>query len=331
MAHLKAWFRTVHYGIESPRIPEAFDGFRIAHLSDLHGAVYGAGNNRLVQRICGEKPHMVVMTGDMADNSEHSCSNLLGLCGRLLKWFPVYYVPGNHEQSMKEEAFSRLLGQLKDLGVTVLVNQWCTVSRKGAYVRLYGLVMAMQYYKDPMRQDYVRGIRFSARDVRKALGKADPSCFGILLCHNPLYYPSYRDWGADLTLSGHIHGGIIRIPGIGGVLSPDVTLFPKYDGGHFIEKGRHLVVSRGLGNHFLMRVMNPAELVVVTLGKRGEGGRGNFKKALDISPDLFYPIHKSISYKPLTGTSTCLEHAQRVAGGGIAAVERAGNGPVRAN
>ena len=93
----------------------------------------------------------------------------------------------------------------------------------------------------------------------------DDTGYSILLAHNPLYYPAYRDWGADLTLSGHVHGGIIRIPGKGGLLSPDVTFFPKYDGGHFRENGKDLIVSRGLGNHFLVRVMNPPELLVVTL------------------------------------------------------------------
>ena len=95
-------------------------------------------------------------------------------------------------------------------------------------------------------------------------------CYNILLSHNPLYYPAYRDWGADLTLSGHIHGGIIRIPGLGGLLSPDLTLFPRYDGGHFTERGKHLIVSRGLGNHFLVRVMNPPEIGVITLARQKE-------------------------------------------------------------
>lgn len=260
-------FRTVRYKIESPRVPEEFDGYSIAHLSDLHGASFGEKNSILVEKIHELQPQMVVMTGDMADCGDGSSFRLADLCRRLSAHYPVYYVPGNHEQSMKEDEQAWLLGTLDKLGVTVLKNQWRAISQGGSYVKVYGLVMAMRYYKDPMSEDYVRGIHLFAKDVEKALGKADGGCFNILLSHNPLYFPSYRDWGADLTLAGHIHGGIIRIPGMGGLLSPDLTLFPKYDGGRFEEKGRQMVVSRGLGNHFLIRIMNPPELVGVTLVK----------------------------------------------------------------
>lgn len=261
-------FRTVNYRVVSQRVPKEFEGFTIVHLSDLHGAVYGKKNKVLIQKIYESGPDIVVMTGDMAEQGDHSAAETVDLCGRLLEQYPVYYVLGNHEQCMEEGELGRLLKKLKKLGVAVLENSWQSISRKGAYIKIYGLVMPMVYYKDPFRDDYVKGISFSAKDAEHALGKTDTSCYNILLCHNPLYYPSYRDWGADLTLSGHIHGGIIRIPGIGGVLSPDVTLFPKYDGGHFEEKGRHLIVSRGLGNHFLVRVMNPAELAVIRLGRK---------------------------------------------------------------
>ena len=258
-------FRTVHYKISSPRIPRSFDGFRIAHLSDLHGAFFDLGNRRLLQGIQRITPDMIVMTGDMADNSSQAIGRLTDLCRRLCRRYPIYYVVGNHEQCLKGNGQKELLKNLKGMGVMVLDNSWRTISRGGASIKIYGLATPMIYYKDRLRE-YKRGVSLSKKDVERFLGKADLSCFQILLAHNPLYYPSYRDWGADLTFSGHIHGGIIRIPGLGGLLSPDMTFFPKYDGGYFEEKGRHLVVSRGLGNHFLIRVMNPPELVAVTLG-----------------------------------------------------------------
>lgn len=258
-------FKTVGYRIESKRIPEEFDNFTIVHLSDLHGEAYGRKNCRLIRKIHEVKPDIVVMTGDMAEHGGKSAACVVDLCSRLVKCYPVYYISGNHEQCMEEDERTRFLERLKGLGVTVPENSRRSILRGGAYMMLYGLVMPMTYYKDPARDDYVKGIRFSAEDADSILGEADPSCFNILLCHNPLYFPAYRNWGADLTLSGHIHGGIIRIPGLGGLLSPDVTLFPKYDGGHFAERGRHLVVSRGLGNHFLVRIMNPPELVAVRL------------------------------------------------------------------
>ena len=271
----KKGFKTVGYTVESRRSPREFDNFTIVHLSDLHGEVYGRQNCELIRKIHAAKPDIVVMTGDMAEHGNRSCALVADLCGRLVRRYPVYYIFGNHEQCMERDERERFLKKLRALGVIVPENSWHSISRGGAYVKLYGLVMPMAYYKDPTRDDYVRGICFSAEDTGSFLGEADPSCFTILLCHNPLYFPSYRDWGADLTLSGHIHGGIIRLPGLGGVLSPDVTLFPRYDGGHFAERGKHLVVSRGLGNHFLVRIMNPPELVTVTLkgGQQKVAGR----------------------------------------------------------
>ncbi len=268
-----------HYTIFSDRLPRSFDGFRIAHLSDLHGMLYGKGNCELIRKIHEEKPDIVVMTGDMADHGKFAVSRALNLCRRLRKRYPVYYVVGNHEQTLEGNILGGLIRELRAEGVVVLDNQWCELvgkevmqsdcvqhemNAKPQRIRLYGLVTPMVYYKDPLGE-YQRGAHFTEEDTRECLGKPDSSVYNILLAHNPLYFPSYRDWGADLTLSGHVHGGIIRLPFIGGVLSPELKFFPKYDGGIYMEKGKYLVVSRGLGNRFLMRVNNRAELVIAEL------------------------------------------------------------------
>ncbi len=261
-------FQTVNYTIGSKHLPMEFSGFRIVHLSDLHGAVYGERNEKLIQEIRKVRPDLIAMTGDMADDSKNGLPGLLQLCGMLAGEYPMYFCVGNHEQMLKEEVREGLLGQLREMGVCVLDNQWRTISRKGACIRIYGLTLPITYYKD-LRREYQRGVHFTTEDVRGCLGEAAAGSFCLLLAHNPLYYPSYRGWGADLVLSGHIHGGIIHIPGLGGLLSPDLTFFPKYDAGHFMEDGRHLVVSRGLGNHFFVRVLNPPEVVAITLEPPG--------------------------------------------------------------
>lgn len=259
-------FKLTPYTIHSRRLPSVFNGYRIVHLSDLHGAQYGRDNQLLVREVLRARPNIVAMTGDMADQNQNSIPVLTDLCRQLCTHFPVILIPGNHEQSMEKQIYTHLMNNLKDIGVIILENRRYIISRGDSSLNLYGLVTPMVYYKDPLGE-YRRGAHFSEKDTEQALGKADPSRFSILLAHNPLYYPSYRDWGADLTLSGHIHGGIIRIPGLGGLLSPDLSFFPKYDGGYFQEHGRHLVISRGLGNNFLFRVNNPPELVVVTLSE----------------------------------------------------------------
>lgn len=261
-------FQTTYYEINSPKLAKSFHNFRIAHLSDLHGSLHGPGNSDLIHQIYKEHPDIVVMTGDMADDSKHAVTRAKHLCLRLRKHYPVYYVVGNHEQTLPDDIRKSYLSELKSAGVVVLDNNFCEINRTANgqtdQIRLYGLVTPMVYYKD-IFGEYQRGAHFSARDTRDALGHLDPAYYNILLAHNPLYFPSYRDWGADLTLSGHIHGGIIQIPKLGGLFSPDMRFFPTYDAGQFTDAGKHLVVSRGLGNNFLTRINNPEELVVIIL------------------------------------------------------------------
>ena len=111
-----------------------------------------------------------------------------------------------------------------------------------------------------------RNIYMSGEYVDSLIGKAEKEAYQILLAHNPEYFDTYAVWGADLILSGHVHGGIMRLPVFGGVLSPKLVFFPKYDGGHFAKNGSHMVLSRGLGMHTIpIRIFNPAELVIVHL------------------------------------------------------------------
>lgn len=250
--------------IASPGLPESFRGFTIVHLSDLHGTLYGNHHRRLLHKIRQADPDVVVMTGDMTDHQADGMLQLIDLCRRLCRHWPVYYIWGNHEQCMDKKRRLWLLQKLKTAGVVILENGNCSIVRGDASIKIYGLVTPLIYYKD-LRAGAKRRCCFTAAEAKRLLGKADISAFNLLLAHNPLYFPAYRDWGADLTLSGHIHGGIIRIPGLGGLFSPEFRFFPRYDAGHFEERGKHLVVSRGLGNNFLFRVANPPEIVVIRL------------------------------------------------------------------
>jgi hypothetical protein len=288
----KQRLKQTEYEIFSKKLPAAFDGYRIVQLSDLHGARYGDAQEELLAAVRAAHPDMIVMTGDMADNTKGAVEAGLELCRGLTAvtensvtadqmagdtmtvdrtWItcdqtscPVYYVLGNHELTLKAPILEPYLAEVRAAGVHVMRNEALLLHRGDASIRLYGLETPIVYYKDPFAE-YRRSAHFSAENTGRLLGKVDREAFSILLAHDPLYYPSYREWGADLTLSGHIHGGVINLPGLGGVLSPDRSLFPKYDAGHFEEDGKQLIVSRGLGNHFLIRVNNPAEVVTVVL------------------------------------------------------------------
>lgn len=256
--------KSITYHINSPKIPKAFDGFRILHLSDLHSACFGKGNQKLLAAAGRARPDIIVMTGDMVNGSDKPFPGFLRLAGNLARKWPSYYVLGNHEQTLTDRLKEPLLSDVKKAGVRLLSNDYCALDRNGAQIRLYGMHFHMRYYRD-FHHDYDRHAHFTAEDLKELVGPAPKDSYNILLTHNPLFFPSYAKWGADLTLSGHIHGGIIRLPVLGGLLSPECRFFPKYDGGLFADGGRCLEVSRGLGNNFAWRVNNPPELPLLVL------------------------------------------------------------------
>ncbi|MBR5943760.1 MAG: hypothetical protein IKZ94_02300, partial [Lachnospiraceae bacterium] len=152
----------------------------------------------------------------------------------------------------------KFLEGIKHENVKLLRNEMVEIPDKN--VRIYGSEIEKRFYKrlekTPMEPEYMDSI----------LGEADEEYFNILLAHNPVYFEEYALWGADLTLAGHVHGGIMKLPIIGGVVSPMVTLFPKYDGGVFNEYGKTMLLSRGLGTHTIpIRVFNPGELNVIDI------------------------------------------------------------------
>lgn len=247
-------------------LPPAFDGFKILQISDLHSKSFGEENQDLAAAIRREAPDIVVMTGDMAD-SQASLVVLMNLVERL-DGIPIYYVAGNHEQSKAPAFRTQMKDELEAAGVTVLCDERVLLERDGETVALWGLEIPLYYYRRFTNPDH-RDRELTADNIRSILG--EPEEFNILLAHNPVYEDAYSEWGAHLTFSGHIHGGLVRVPFVGGVLSPEVELFPHYDSGVFTQGESRLVVSRGLGTGSAgggklgLRFFNRPELVVITL------------------------------------------------------------------
>ncbi len=254
------------YEIRSEKIPEGFDGCKILVLADLHNACFGTGNERLLERIRNEKPDYILLAGDMLVGKRGQPMEVpIDLITRLGNEYPVYYGRGNHE--LRLAAYPEDYGDMwkvyrERLGASVhwLINQSVELERNGDHIRLSGLDLSPIYYK-----------RFHKTPLSKEtmigwLGKPDPNGYQIVIAHNPEYFPEYADWGADLVLSGHLHGGMIRLPGLGGVVSPMVRLFPKYDRGRYRIGDCCMLLSGGLGNHtFKFRVNNIPEILSVTL------------------------------------------------------------------
>ncbi|MCD8105650.1 MAG: metallophosphoesterase [Lachnospiraceae bacterium] len=234
-------------------------------LSDLHNASYGEDNSRLLSEIRNADPQLVFAAGDMLTSSkEPQMDAAIALMNELTRKYPVYYVNGNHESRMREntedfqENYEKYVSAIRSYGVHLLENSAERLEIRHMPLCVWGLELPLAYYGHLGSQE------LTADKVEEFLGKPSDDCYQILLSHNPCFFDAYASWGADLTLSGHLHGGIIRLPLLGGVISPQMRLFPKYDRGLFSQEGKKLIVSAGLGSHTVnIRINNPPELIVL--------------------------------------------------------------------
>jgi hypothetical protein len=199
-----------------------------------------------------------MFTGDLFSRNENifTIKRKVPLMKRLNEIAPVYYVWGNHEADVPEK--SKLMnGRLADEGITVLRNENVRIYSGDDYINVYGLELEEKYYKNP-DGSYKNLPPVTIESIESKLGKAENERFNILMAHTPMPFEEYADWGADLTLSGHCHGGIIRLPGGIGLLSPERRFFPKFTKGLYAcetKNGRALMeVSAGLGK---LRINNP--------------------------------------------------------------------------
>ena len=261
-----------HYELESDKIRK---DMRFVLISDLHNKDYGDGNAKLLSAIDEESPDAVLIAGDLINGSAGSdriaaTKFAIDLAGR----YPVYYGMGNHETKIKlyperfDEKWETYESALIKNGVRFLDNARITDEETG--IDIAGLSLDRTYYKKFVRKG------LDADDIQSLIGDASSDKVQILIAHNPDYFKAYTDWGADLTVSGHLHGGIMRLPLIGGVISPRITLFPKYSGGEYPKGASKMIVSCGLGMHTInLRVFNPGELSVIDIHRGNNGNTGN--------------------------------------------------------
>lgn len=253
-------FVVVKYTIPQNKLKKSY---RAVVLADLHNKQYGRKNELLLKAIEEQQPDGIWIAGDiLTAYPGKSLQPAIELINVLAKRYPVYYGNGNHEQRLKlyPETYGGMAKEyaeaLEKAGVHPLVNEHSVLEEYNLAV--YGAEIDREYYKrftiPQMEEGYLPGV----------LGKPDPRRYNVLLAHNPDYFPNYASWGADLVLAGHIHGGMVRIPGWRGVFSPNMRLFPRYDGGKFTEGSSTMILSRGLGMHTIpVRLFNPGELVVI--------------------------------------------------------------------
>jgi len=246
------------YTIQNSKIPSAFDGFRIAQVSDLHNAQFGADNEKLLALLADTKPDMIAITGDLIDSRNTDIDTALQFVREAVKIAPCYYVTGNHEARIAE--YDTLRDGLIELGVTVLEDGHCELTSQSEKIKLIGI-------NDPsFSTDYLLGDAESIIDSKLQMLHETDDPFTILLSHRPELFQIYVKNNIGLALTGHAHGGQIRLPHFGGLFAPNQGFFPEYDSGLFTDSNTQMIVSRGIGNSlFPFRINNRPEVILIEL------------------------------------------------------------------
>lgn len=255
------------YEVETEKFP-AGKRLRLLVLSDLHDRVYGPENEKLLDLMKFCEPDAILLTGDILTASRKKDPNqVFAFLAKSSKIAPVYYAPGNHERKIKEK--KETFGILYDVfRRTLKQNQICYLENEKTdldeNVCLYGLDLDLKYFpKLPYKN---KKPIYTAEEMEEDLGKMDPSRYNIILAHSPRYFNAYASSGADLVLSGHYHGGAVRIPKLGGVISPQFVFFPEYDKGVYKKENTEMIVSSGCGSHKVhLRLFNKPEVMVVDI------------------------------------------------------------------
>lgn len=264
-------FVETYYDIASKKIGRDWDKGKIVMLSDMHDNSYGISLEELYRRILMIRPDFIVIAGDMY-HGEPGCDNknAKAFLERLSRKFPIYYGLGNHEYRLMlyPEKYGTMYAEFEQMtkrcGIHLLRNESLEIKKGTSTLVINGLMIDRTFYKKwkrmPMPEFY----------MKKMMKEPQKDKFQILIAHHPVYFQNYADWGADLVFSGHVHGGMARIPLIGGVVAPNYRLFPKYDKGEYQIGTSTMILSAGIGTHTInLRPLNPPEMVVVTLHADG--------------------------------------------------------------
>lgn len=274
---LNKTFVTTSENLYYNNLPPSFNNYKILQISDLHSAEFERNNSQLLKEINRINPNIIMFTGDMFNfyditdkNIDETSLPAYKLIENLSKSYTIIYVTGNHEEEADiiyhgynyvdrkdNDAYNRFIYKLENLGITFLDDSFIDISNGDDTISIYGI----NYYtsKNLNTNHYLDNLKVNSNN------------FNILLSHDPKYFEKYEQVCFDLILSGHVHGGIIRLPFLGGLLSPDKELFPKYDKGIFQYNNSFMNISGGLGGNSsfkgipFIRINNQPEINLITL------------------------------------------------------------------
>lgn len=247
------------YSVSPSGLPESFDGYRIVHVSDLHNKDFG---EKLINRISALKPDMIAVTGDIIDSYSTKTEVAVEFIRQAADIAPVYYTTGNHENRLPEE-YALLRAEMERAGVIVLDGKTVEIEKSGERISVSGIDDLTFFGSSVLGENKIMFDKSLSSVAQQAGDNVK-----ILLSHRPELFDVYGKNGFDLVLSGHAHGGQIRLPFIGGLFSPGQGFLPEYTEGIHKSGETSMVVSRGLGNSFFpFRIGNRPEIVVCELEK----------------------------------------------------------------
>ena len=241
--------KTAEYPVSVPGMP------RLVQVSDLHRRRFGREQHDLIRAVADAKPEYIVITGDLISRSMIHFSETAQLLRRLRTLAPVFMVYGNHALDLLPQTEAEFRSMLRHCGVRLLDNEMLSLGG----ITLCGLTLSVAHYRGGPPLGFRGAVGCSAEDLRRLFGECPQNT--VLLAHNPLFFEAYAEWGARLILAGHQHGGSVRLPGIGGLLSPERKFLPKWDKGRYRRGTSEMIVSGGLGK---LRFCNPPEICVIS-------------------------------------------------------------------
>ena len=250
--------------VYSRKLPESFEGLKVMLLADLHHKKFGKDQCFLLDSVKAASPDIIIFAGDLYSKDEKELGGKVKFIKELNEIAPVYYAPGNHEMH-RPELCDAMFHKLKSMGINALRNEMAVICRGRDRINIYGLQMPLKYFinKDGSYKDLPVP---DGNTIARYLGESDPDHCDLLIGHNPLFFEAYEQWGADIVFSGHVHGGVIRLPIIGGLLSPERRFLPKYTKGLYRLGKAVMAVTAGLGK---FRINDPSQIMLLTLtGKK---------------------------------------------------------------
>lgn len=250
-----------HIDLTDEELPDSFDELKIVQISDLHNTKLVKDNEKVIDTLSKEAPDIIVITGDVVDTTHTDIDMAMEFVQQLVQLAPCYYVTGNHEAALDKE-YRDLEKKLQKAGVIILHDEAISYEKNGQSIQIIGVddPAFMGEAIDYIPADTILEGQLSDIELKEG--------YTILLSHRPEAFQKYVKKGIDLVFSGHVHGGQIRLPFVGGLLSPDISFFPTYDAGVYEKEDTTMIVSRGIGNSVLpIRVNNTPEIVVVEVHK----------------------------------------------------------------